>query len=215
VRIFGTRFIETKCRPYRIFLLVAAFALLLTACEQTPAVAPLDRQAVVLAFGDSLTYGTGAEKGGSYPARLEALIGRKVINAGISGELSGEGRSRLVELLDRHRPDLMILCHGGNDLLRRTGEENAAANLKAMIAMAKERRIDVVLLGVPRPGLVLSPPDFYQEIAEEFSIPYEGEILPGILGERSLKSDRFHPNAEGYRKLAQAVEALLKKARAL
>jgi lysophospholipase L1-like esterase len=120
-----------------------------------------------------------------------------------------------VELLDRHRPDLMILCHGGNDLLRRTGEENAAANLKAMIAMAKERRIDVVLLGVPRPGLVLSPPDFYQEIAEEFSIPYEGEILPGILGERSLKSDRFHPNAEGYGKLAEAVASLLKKARAL
>jgi lysophospholipase L1-like esterase len=200
---------------YRTALLFSFFSLLLTACDRTPSVAPLGREAVVLAFGDSLTYGTGAEKGGSYPAHLEALIGRKVINAGISGELSGEGRSRLVELLDRHRPDLMILCHGGNDLLRRTGEENAAANLKAMIAMARERRIDVVLLGVPRPGLILSPPDFYQEIAEEFSIPYEGEILPDILGERSLKSDRFHPNAEGYRKLAQAVETLLKKARAL
>jgi lysophospholipase L1-like esterase len=84
-----------------------------------------------------------------------------------------------------------------------------------MIALARERGIDVVLLGVPRPGLVLSAPDFYRKIAEEFNIPYEGEILPDILGERSLKSDRFHPNAEGYGKLAEAVADLLRKARAL
>lgn len=201
---------------YRTALLFVFFSLLLTACSrENPSVGPLDRQAVVLAFGDSLTFGAGAEKDASYPARLEALIGRRVINAGVSGELSGEGRSRFVELLDRRRPDLVILCHGGNDLLRRTGEENVAANLKAMIALARERGIDVVLLGVPRPGLVLSAPDFYREIAEEFNIPYEGEILPDILGERSLKSDRFHPNAEGYGKLAEAVAALLRKARAI
>ena len=206
------RFIPSAHR----ILFLAAFALFLASCgRETPAVAPLGREAVVLAFGDSLTYGTGAEKDSSYPALLEALIGRRVINAGIPGELTGEGRARLPELLDRHRPDLLILCHGGNDLLRRTGEEYAAANLRAMIAMARERGIDVVLLGVPKPGIVLAAADFYRDIAEESKIPFESQILPEILGERALKSDRFHPNAEGYGKLAEAVAALLKKARAL
>lgn len=200
----------------RTALLFAVFALLLSACDrETPALTPLDRQALVLAFGDSLTHGTGAEEAASYPARLEALIGRRVVNAGIPGELSSEGRARLPELLDKHRPALLILCHGGNDLLRRTGEEHAAANLTAMIAMARERGVEVVLLGVPKPGLSLSAADFYREIAEKFNVPYEAEILSDILGERSLKSDRFHPNAEGYEKLAEAVEDLLKKAKAL
>lgn len=196
--------------------LAAFFLLFLTACDgKTPTVAPLGGQATVLAFGDSLTFGTGAEAGASYPARLEALIGRRVVNAGVPGELSGQGMSRLPTLLDRHRPDLLVLCHGGNDLLRRTGEEKTAANIRAMVEMARERGIDVVLVGVPRPGLVLEAPGFYEEIAGEFLAPYEGEILSAILAERSLKSDRFHPNAEGYRKLAQAIAALLKKARAL
>lgn len=204
-------------RAFRLAaLFLAAFSLLLAACDKgPPAVSPLGRQAVVLAFGDSLTYGTGAERDSSYPARLEALIGRRVINAGIPGELSAEGRQRLPQLLDEHRPGLLILCHGGNDLLRQTGEETAASNLKAMISMARERGIDVVLLGVPKPALVLSAADFYGEIARESNIPYEGEVLSDILGERSLKSDRFHPNAEGYRKLAEAVEDLLKRAKAL
>jgi lysophospholipase L1-like esterase len=200
----------------RITGLVAFFLLFLTACDgKTPTVAPLGDQATVLAFGDSLTFGTGAETGASYPARLEALIGRRVVNAGVPGEFSGQGMSRLPTLLDRHRPDLLVLCHGGNDLLRRTGEEKTAANIRAMVEMARERGIDVVLIGVPRPGLVLEAPAFYEEIAEELLAPYEGEILSTILAERSLKNDRFHPNAEGYRKLAQAIAALLKKARAL
>lgn len=195
--------------------LVAVF-LLLTACDgKAPTIAPLERQATVLAFGDSLTFGTGAERETSYPACLEALIGRRVINAGVPGELSGQGLSRLPTLLDRYRPSLLVLCHGGNDLLRRTGEENTAANIRTMVEMAQNRGIDVVLLGVPRPGLVLEAPGFYEEIAGEFHIPFEGKILSAILADRSLKSDRIHPNAEGYQKLAQTIAELLKKSKAL
>jgi len=196
--------------------LVAVFLLLLTACDgKTPTIAPLGRQATVLAFGDSLTFGTGAERGESYPARLEALIERRVVNAGVPGELSEQGLSRLPSLLDRLQPALLVLCHGGNDLLRRTGEKSTAANIRAMVEMARERGIDVVLVGVPRPGLVLESPDFYEDIAGDFHIPYEGDILPAILSDRSLKSDRFHPNAEGYQNLAQTIATLLKKAKAL
>jgi len=197
-------------------LLACLLALHAAACrERTTQLAQLAPSALVLAFGDSITYGTGADGGESYPARLEQLIQRPVVNAGIPGEVTAEGVTRLPQLLERYHPALLILCHGGNDLLRRTGEVRAAENLRTMVAMAKEQGIDVVLLGVPKPDLSLSPPDYYAQIAAEFAIPYDGEALADILGDRSLKSDYIHPNAAGYRQLAETLAKLLRQTRAL
>ncbi len=189
---------------------------LLAACgPRNPSLKPLAPEAVVLAFGDSLTYGVGAERETSYPAVLEKLIGRRVINAGVPGEVTSQGLQRLPDALDQHRPALILLCHGGNDLLRNKDDAQIAANLRAMIRLARKRGADVVLIGVPRPGLLLSPPKFYAEVAGEFSLPYESAILPDILSRGALKSDAIHPNAEGYRKLAEAIAALLRKAKAI
>jgi len=203
---------------HRLLLAWVLFAALLltTACrERQPQLRPLPENAAVLAFGDSLTYGTGAGKDESYPALLERLIQRPVINAGVPGEVSAEGLARLPEILGRHNPALIVLCHGGNDLLRRAGEEHVAENLRAMIRLAQERGVDVVLLGVPKPDLSFTPPAFYASIASEFAIPYDGSTLSGILSDRSQKSDYIHPNALGYRHLAEAVHSLLQTARAL
>jgi len=190
--------------------------LLSAACGNgVPSVSPLDSNAVVLAFGNSLTFGTGASTAESYPAVLEGLIHRKVINAGVPGEVTSQGLARLPEFLDKHQPALLILCHGGNDLLRRTGEKQAAENIRAMIKMAKERGIDVALIGVPKPGLSVPVAGFYEDIAREFDIPYEGETLADILSTSSLKSDMIHPNARGYAELAQSVASLLRKAKAI
>ena len=78
----------------------------------------LKDNAVILSFGDSLTYGFGAEYGFSYPDYLEKKIGLRVINEGINGELSSEGLLRLPLLLEQ-KPDLVILCHVGNDILNK------------------------------------------------------------------------------------------------
>jgi len=199
------------------FLLVGALSALLgSGCrEQPPRLSPLGANAAVLAFGDSLTYGTGAKPDESYPSRLQQLIKRPVVNAGAPGEVTEEGLTRLQNLLDRQTPALIILCHGGNDLLRRKGEAQAAENLRAMVRMARERGVEVVLVGVPKPDLSLEPPPYYEEIAREFSIPYDGDTLAEILSDRTLKSDYIHPNAKGYRELADAIHSLLRNARAL
>jgi len=68
---------------------------------------------------------------------------------------------------------------------------------------------------VPKPDLSLAPPVFYASIAGEFTIPYDGDTLAGILSDRSRKSDYIHPNALGYQQLAEAVHDLLHAARAL
>ena len=140
---------------------------------------------------------------------------RRVINGGVPGELSGDGAKRLAALLDEHRPQLLILCHGGNDLLRKRDADNIETNLRTMIGLARERNIPVVLVGVPRPGLLLSVPDFYRKIAREFGLPLEAEVLPQIEGDRALKSDSIHPNADGYRLLAQRIYALMRSAGAV
>jgi len=201
----------------RAFLLVAAVAsTLLAGCgERVPPLSRLEGSAVVLAFGDSLTYGTGASTPESYPAVLERLIGRKVVAAGIPGEVSATGLERLPEVLEQTQPKLLILCHGGNDYLRKLPETQAAANVRAMVKLARDRGVDVVLLGVPKLGLTAAPAGFYADIAREFRIPYDGEVLKQVLTDNALKSDWVHPNAKGYARIAGSLAELLKRAKAI
>ncbi len=191
-----------------------ALCLTITAAVNTNGVrrtAPLPADAVILAFGDSLTFGTGAVPGKSYPAVLARLVSRKVINAGVPGETTGRGLARLPALLDKHRPSLLILCHGANDLIQGLGEQQAADNIKEMIRLAGKRGTHVVLIGVPYPGHFVSQPSFYEKIANEFDIPFARDALAAVLSDPSLKSDFIHPNALGYRKVAENIAALLRK----
>ena len=201
---------EARAPLFRAFL--AALLLILSGCGQQAKLPPLGADSVLLAFGDSLTFGTGANENESYPAQLEKLTGRRVVREGVPGEVSATGLARLPAALDEHRPRLLLLCHGGNDFLRRLPKAEAAANVRAMIQLAKSRGVDVVLIGTPEFGFLLSPPDFYAEIAKEFRIPYESDVLGKILRDSSLKADQIHPNALGYRLMAERVYAMLKKA---
>lgn len=172
----------------------------------------LRKDAVILAFGDSLTYGTGAESGESYPERLEQRIGRTVINAGIPGELSEQGLRRLDPLLLKYKPDLLLLCHGGNDILKKTSDTLLRSNLEAMIRLARSRNIDVIVIAVPQFSLLyLAPHPVYDEIADLYGLPVESDILSDLLGDNRTKSDQIHPNNAGYEKMAEAVEKLIRK----
>ncbi len=198
----------------RIVFIVACC--MLTGCaDEPPPLSPLPRDAVILAFGDSLTRGTGAANAASYPAVLGGLTGHTVVNAGIPGELSAAGLSRLPGVLAATNPQLMILCHGGNDMLRKRNIGQLATNLRAMITLARQRGVEVVLVGVPRPGLLLGTAEIYREIAASMDVPLEADVLADVLGDAGLKSDPIHPNAAGYRVMAEAVYALLRTAAAL
>ncbi|MCL4801123.1 MAG: arylesterase [Burkholderiales bacterium] len=199
-----------------------ARALALLACialagcgAKTPALPALGPQDVVLAFGDSLTFGTGARADQSYPAVLAGLIGRKVVAAGVPGEVSANGLARLPGALEAAAPRLLVLCHGGNDLLRRLDEAELAANLRAMIGLARSRGVAVVLVAVPKPGLFPDAHPVYAAVADELGVPLERDVLKAILTDNELKSDQVHPNARGYARLAEAVAGLLRKAKAL
>jgi lysophospholipase L1-like esterase len=195
-----------------VSLLLFFSIILFAGCDSGSKISPLGQNAVVLAFGDSLTYGTGASNEQSYPEVLASLMNRTVINVGVPGEISADGLKRLPAMLEKHDPSLVILCHGGNDFLRRLDESLTTRNLEAMVELIQARGADVVLVGVPKLGFGLDLPRFYETLAEERAIPFEGEILLDLLGDNSMKSDAIHPNAKGYRLMAEAIYEVTKKA---
>ena len=197
-----------------IFLIFTLFfsSLLFTGCDSGPGIKPFNQESVVLAFGDSLTHGTGASAGQSYPDVLSELLGRQVINGGIPGEVSAAGLKRLPAVLEENNPTLVILCHGGNDFLRKLNQATTSSNLDAMITLIRSHGADVVLVGVPKLGFGLQVPELYSQIADQYTIPLQKEILVDLLSDNSMKSDVIHPNASGYRLMAEAIYDLINRA---
>jgi lysophospholipase L1-like esterase len=169
---------------------------------------------VILAFGDSLTFGFGTRNPAreSYPARLESLTGQPVVNAGVNGETSAEGLRRIDALLKRHTPGLTLLCLGGNDILQNVPKEQLRDHLKALIEKIRDSGSAVLLIAVPDFGLLgLSDLTLYEELSDEMHIPLLGDLLGPILSNPSLKSDTIHPNAAGYRIMAEKIYEKLKQ----
>lgn len=172
---------------------------------------PLKDTSVILAFGDSLTYGFGTSKDFSYPAVLESKIGLKVINAGVNGEVSEDGLTRLPKFLEQ-KPDLVILCHGGNDIIRKLSTKELKSNLLAMINLIHQSGAQVLLVGVPNFGLFgFDIHEVYDKVADETGVIFEDEVLTYIEQNRSYKSDYIHPNKKGYEMMADAIIVVLEK----
>lgn len=208
--------IEKAWRVIAILSLLLVATSTLAGCgESVPPLPKLAPGDVVLAFGDSLTYGTGAPSGESYPEVLSILIGHEVIAAGVPGEQTAAGLDRLDGVLDIYEPTIMLLCLGGNDMLRKVDPMVIEANLRRMIENAGRRGVAVLLVGVPKPALFGGTANFYERLADDFALPFEGQILNDILKDNAYKSDPIHPNARGYRVLAEALAGLLRRAGAV
>ncbi|MDP2433377.1 MAG: arylesterase [Pseudomonadota bacterium] len=171
--------------------------------------------ATVLVLGDSLSYGTGAAHGEDYPTLLADMTGWNVVNAGVPGDTTADGLKRLPGLLEEHIPKLVLVELGGNDFLRQVPPEQVAANLKAILAAIKAQGIPAVVLAIPRPALFgaalgrLSDAPIYEEISKK--TPVMTDVLSDVLGNNALKADPLHPNAAGYRRLAEGLREKLKE----
>ncbi|MDR0580462.1 MAG: arylesterase [Campylobacteraceae bacterium] len=173
----------------------------------------INQDVIILAFGDSITQGYGAKEDESYPSQLSKLLNMKVINSGISGEISSLGLSRLPDVLAEYKPSIVILCHGGNDILRKQDLQITKQNLAKMIELIHENGAKVVLVGVPilKGFGIIDTASFYDELANQYDLIYDDETLKTILKTSSLKSDQIHPNKDGYLVLAQNMKKMLRK----
>ncbi len=168
-------------------------------------------EAVLLAFGDSLTAGFGLAEQDAFPAVLEArLRGQgypvRVINAGVSGDTTADGLDRLEWVLaglPADRKTLAILELGANDALRGVNPDITRRNLTAMVEIFLERDIPVFLAGMLAP-LNLGR-DFtarfnaiFPDLAESFDLPLYPFFLEGVVGNPALNlGDGIHPNEQG------------------
>ncbi len=205
-----------KQRSVAVFTAVFLCTIIALACSRSgPELSPLTEKSILLAFGDSLTFGTGAGSGKSYPEILQALIGKTVVRSGVPGETTDQGLKRLPGVLATVHPDMVILCHGGNDLLRGMDRGRMSANLKQMIQLIRKQGAEVVLVAVPKPGLLMAISPVYGEVAREMKVPVEDVILLEVLSRDEWKSDLIHPNDRGYSMMADAVAALMRRYGAL
>ncbi len=195
-----------------LLLLCAA----LTGCARKVGYAPLPRDAVVLAFGDSVTFGTGAAPGEDYPTRLATLTGWTLHNRGIAGDTAANAKSRIQAALDETQPALVIVELGGNDFLRRHPEAAVKEDLRLILRAAKAGGRPVVLVAVPRLSLLaaavgaLSDASLYAELAGEENVVLVENVFADILSTPELKADQIHPNAQGYGVLAEGIAKTLR-----
>jgi len=159
----------------------------------------------IVAFGDSITAGYGADgPGTTYPERLAERIGRPVINAGVPGDTTADALARIEPMLAEN-PWLVIVELGGNDLLQQVPIERTEANLSAIVERLLAARTVPVLIEIHGPFGGGRYADLFERLGDKYHVPVLEDALPEILSDRTLKSDEIHPNAAGYEKLAQAV----------
>jgi acyl-CoA hydrolase len=199
-------------------LLIFLASLLLAACGGGQKAQPLPPGTAVLAFGDSVTFGTGAAPGEDYPTRLAAITGWTITNAGVPGDTAEAAKGRIRGALEQSRPALVIVELGGNDFLRRRPEGQIREDLRRILAEVRAAKIPVVLVAVPRFSLLgaavgaLPDADLYEQLAKEEKVPLVPKVFGRILADPGLKADQIHPNAEGYRQLAEGIADGLRKA---
>jgi acyl-CoA thioesterase-1 len=175
-------------------------------------VANLDsRGSNVIAFGDSLTAGYGAQAGEDYPSKLSALLGINVINAGVSGDTTESALARIDDAVLSRDPRIVIVGLGGNDFLQGVPVATTERNLRSIARAIHGAGAMVVLLGFRFPSISADYETMYGDVARDERCLLIPNVLRGILTDPSLKSDEIHPNARGYALIAERVAAPCRK----
>lgn len=204
---------------------LAAALLTLAACgrrDDALAGCRLPAGATVVAIGDSLTRGHGAD-GAGYAEQLQALLARQpgrdgiaVANLGIDGETSAGLLARIDDALAEHRPAVVLITSGGNDFLRRVAAHETRRNLREVVERVRRSGAHAVVFGIPKPGIAaavgaVSEHELYDELADAAAAHVIGDVVAGVLSREELRSDPIHPNRQGYAHMAQAALEVLQR----
>lgn len=165
----------------------------------------------VIAFGDSLTAGYGAQAGQDYPSRVSAATGIAILNAGVSGDTTEAALARLDKDVLSRDPRIVIVGLGGNDYLQSIPIATTETNLRSLIDKIESAGAMVIVVGFRFPSLNADYEAMYKRVAKDEQCLFVANVLSGILTNPDLKSDEVHPNARGYQLMADRVAGPLQK----
>ncbi|GAB1401429.1 arylesterase [Elusimicrobiota bacterium] len=157
----------------------------------------------IVCFGDSLTQGTGATNGETYPYFLQKLTNLTVVNAGIHGDTSQQGLNRVEEIF-QFKPFIVIVEFGANDFFKKIPIETTKQNIENIIDKIQRTGAIAVIASTEDNQL----PDLNRillEISKDKKAPFISGILNEIWTDRSLFADDLHPNSAGYKLVAEKV----------
>lgn len=209
-------FMHTLARTPILSTMLLVTLALLSACDK-PQVDAIPTSSNILALGDSLTAGYGVNSDEAWPSLLAGKTGWTVINGGISGNTSSEALARLPALMEEHKPVLVFITLGGNDMLRHVAVQETITNLEKMIALVRVHGAKPILLGIPKPSLAgavfqnLSAAEFYRDIAQAQQVPLIEDAIADVLSDPQLKVDQLHPNVAGHQLLTEKILDELRK----
>lgn len=188
---------------------------MLVACSDSPKFGKLPKGSKVVALGDSLTFGYGADKGADYPNKLAKLTGWQIDNMGVNGDTSAGVLERLDAVIKKS-PKLVLFGIGGNDVLRKVNPSETRANIVNAINQLAAKNISVVLIAEPHLSASAlfgkaSDNPIYSEISDELGVPLFEKGWSSILSDEKLKSDQIHANNAGYEKFAEMLFEFLKE----
>jgi len=159
---------------------------------------------VIVAFGDSLTFGQGVETENSYPSLLAKDTGRRVVNLGVSGETSSQALERLDEVFS-YNPGIVIIEFGANDFFQRVGVSATVENIKKITDEVQKHGAVAVIVSFSTKSLVEKYTDAYCDIAREKGAVFIPGMMDGVFGKSELMSDNLHPNEAGYKIVEQKI----------
>lgn len=152
----------------------------------------------IIAFGDSLVFGTGSTPGNDMFSIVSKETGVPIINKGVPGDTTEDGLNRLESDILNNNPRIVFVLFGGNDYLRKVPKETTFKNLKTIIERIQERGAAVILMGV-RGGVFIDRfEEDYQDLAKEYKTGYVPNVLEGLITNRQYMYDSIHPNDKGY-----------------
>jgi acyl-CoA thioesterase I len=180
------------------------FVFFITGCQQ-PMANLESTGTTIVCFGDSLTAGQGATIGHDYPSLLRQKMNLPVINAGVSGNTTRDALQRLDRDVLAHNPKLVVITLGANDSLQQIPLAETLANMEKIIKRIKVRGAMVVWAEV-QVGILGDPYiDDFKALARREHILLIPNILDGIFDKPQYKYDQIHPNAEGYKIMADRI----------
>jgi lysophospholipase L1-like esterase len=188
-----------------VLLFCCSIVLLLVGCAKRE-IKNIDAKGTdIVCFGDSITFGYGANPGEDYPTALAKMVDIPVINSGIDGDTSSEALKRLKsDVLDRN-PRLVIIEFSGNDFLRKIPKEVTLNNIRAMIEQVQEKGVMVAIVDISAGMFLAEYHKAFYSLAREKDAIFIPHILSGIITNPRMKSDFLHPNAQGYQMIAQRI----------